>query len=64
VFAGKGQNDQGLQPFAVADFAAVKRVKGSLLCGNILHKLSFAKKDGTEISKVEFFNDKPYGPDF
>ena len=53
-----------MQPFAVSDFAAVKRVKGSQLSSNSIHKLSFSKKDGTEIAKVELCNDKNYGREF
>ena len=41
-------------PIAISDFAAVKRVKGTKSAsGASLHKLTFSKKDGTEIAKVE-----------
>ncbi len=53
-----------MQPFAVSDFAAVKRVKGSQLSGSSIHKLSFSKKDGTEIAKVELCNGEQYGQEF
>ena len=53
-----------MQPFAVSDFAAVKRVKGSLISSNSIHKLSFSKKDGTEIAKVELCNNEQYGQEF
>jgi hypothetical protein len=55
-----------MQAFAIPDYAAVKRVKGTILTNNdwSLHKLSFSKKDGTEITKVELINDSGYGPEF
>jgi hypothetical protein len=65
VFTGKGENDQGLQPFAISDFADVKRVKGKKLeISTSLNKLCFSKKDGTEIAKVELTNESVYGPEF
>ena len=65
VFTSKDENDQGLQPIAISDFADVKRVKGTLLTGgNSLHKLTFSKKDGTEITKVELIDHFGYGPEF
>ena len=60
VFTTKGENDQNMQSFNIADFAMVKRVNGSK--GNsAIHKLSFKKKDGTEIKKLETYNVNPYG---
>jgi hypothetical protein len=55
-----------MQAFAISDYAAVKRVKGTILTNNSwsLHKLSFLKKDGTEITKIELNNDSGYGPEF
>ncbi len=55
-----------MQPFAIPDYAAVKRVKGTILIDNgySLHKLSFSKKDGTEITKVELSDSSGYGPEF
>ena len=53
-----------MQPFAVSDFFAVKRVKGCLIGGSSIHKLSFSKKDGTEIAKVELCVGQQYGPEF
>ena len=65
MFTGKGENDQGLQPFAISDFGAIKRIKGKKLeSGGSLNKLCFSKKDGTEIAKVELTNDFEYGPEF
>jgi hypothetical protein len=67
VFTANDQNDQGLQSFAIPDYSVVKRVKGTQQGGEgsyWLSKLSFGKKDGTEITKVEVDNNKPYGPDF
>ena len=50
-----------MQSFNIPDFAMVKRVNGSKSNGTI-HKLSFKKKDGTEITKVETpWNVNPYG---
>jgi hypothetical protein len=67
VFTANNQNDQGLQSFAIPDYSVVKRVKGTQQGGDSsywLSKLSFGNKDGTEITKVELSNNKPYGPDF
>ncbi len=62
VFTGKGENDQNMQSVNIQDYAIVKRVNGSK--GNCIHKLSFKKKDGTEITKVESgANWDPYGED-
>ena len=41
----------------------IKRIKGTVLQCRHLHKLNFCKKDGTEISKVELCDLKPYGPE-
>ena len=49
-----------MQSFNIPDYAMVKRVNGSK--DNPIHKLSFKKKDGTEITKVETpWNASPYG---
>ncbi len=59
VFTANDQNDQGLQSFAIPDYSVVKRVKGTQQGGDgsyWLSKLSFGKKDGTEITKVEVDN--------
>ena len=54
-----------MQPFLISDYAAVKRVKGTILTnGYSLHKLSFSKTDGTEITKVEICMHSGYGPEF
>ena len=56
-----------MQSFVIPDFSAVKRVKGTqpgANSANWLHKLSFMNKDGTEITKVELADKKPYGPEF
>ena len=59
VFTCTGQDASGLQSFAIPDYSQVKRINGSLqnywLCG-----LSFNKKDGTEITKVETCSN-PFG---
>ena len=51
VFAADGVNTQGLQSFEIPDYSMVKRVKGTQL--GWVHSLSFSKKDGTKILKVE-----------
>ncbi len=51
VFTVKGENDQNMQSVNIQDYAIVKRVNGSK--GSNIHKLSFKKKDGTQITKVE-----------
>jgi hypothetical protein len=62
VFTGKGENDQNMQSVNIQDYAIVKRVNCSQ--GSAIHKLSFKKKDGTEITKVETpWNRDPYGED-
>ncbi len=62
VFTGKGENDQNMQSVNIQDYAIVKRVNGSK--GDCIHKLSFKKKDRTEITKVETeYNGNPYGED-
>ncbi len=62
-FTANGINDQGLQSFDIKDYSTVKRVKGSKLSGSVIHKISFSKQDGTEISQVELLNVQPYGPE-
>jgi hypothetical protein len=66
VLTSNGQDATNLQSFAVTDYSMVKRIKGSELnnSGHPLHKISFGKKDGSEITKVELYNGKPYGPEF
>ncbi len=55
-----------MQPFAISDYAAIKRVKGTILTNDArsLHKLSFSNKDGAEITKVELCDERGYGPEF
>ena len=54
-----------MQPIHISDFAAVKRVKGTVLTAGLsLHKLTFSKKDGTEIAKVELIDQSGYGTEF
>ena len=66
MFTANGQDATNLQSFAIADYSVVKRIKGSEMNngGYPLHKLSFGKRDGSEINKVELCNGKPYGPEF
>ena len=52
LFTGTGQGAQGLQSFAIPDFSQVKRINGTK-SNDWLYGLSFGKKDGTEITKVE-----------
>jgi hypothetical protein len=66
VFTSKGQDETNLQSFFVNDYSLIKRIKGSELnnASHPLHKLSFGKKDGSEITKVELINGRPYGLEF
>ena len=65
VFLCNGQDETNLQSFGIADYSVVKRIKGSKLTDNYsLHKLSFGKRDGSEITKVELHDYLPYGPEF
>jgi hypothetical protein len=58
VFAAKGDDGQGLHSFDIQDFSTVKRVKGTLLRDDIvIHKLSFSRKDGTNITEVSLGDD-------
>ena len=51
-----------MQSFAIPDFADVKRINGKILNDEWgLIKLCFSKKDGSEITKVELNNIRPYG---
>jgi hypothetical protein len=61
VFLASGQDATNLQSFGVADYSVVKKIKGSYN-SNDLSKLNFAKRDGSEIAKVELC-DLPYGPE-
>ena len=60
VFTAKNENDQNMQSFNIHDYAIVKRINGSKGTSAI-HKLSFKKKDGTEITQIETTNWNPYG---
>jgi hypothetical protein len=62
VFLAKGQDATNLQSFGVADYSVVKKIKGSDT-SNQIQKLNFAKKDGSEIDKVELYPSIPYGPE-
>ena len=67
VFISDDVSNKSLKNFAVSDYSLVKRVKGTPQDGghfNNLSKLSFGKKDGTEITKVETDNYTEYGPDY
>ena len=51
-----------MQSFAIPNFADVKIINGKVLDNNwALTKLCFSKKDGSEITNVEFSDRKPYG---
>ena len=52
MFAGNGQGTQGLQSFAIPDYSQVKRINGTVT-NTWLYGLSFGKKDGSQITKVE-----------
>ena len=60
VFTSQGENDEGMQSFNIPDYSLVKSVNGSS-SGWPVHKLSFKKKDGTEITMVETDTRYPYG---
>ena len=66
MFLCNGQDETNLQSFGIADYSLVKRIKGSELNKDDrqIHKLSFSKRDGSEITKVELHNGRPYGPEF
>ena len=55
VFTATGQDAQGLQSFAITDYSQVKRINGSAT-NYCLSRLSFGKKDGSQITKVEYLN--------
>ena len=55
VFTATGQDAQGLQSFAIPDYSQVKRINGTYT-GNWLSHLSFGKKDGSQITKVEYLS--------
>ncbi len=51
-----------MHSFAIKDFSNVKRINGKVLDNDWgLTKLCFSNKDGSEITKVEFNNTRPYG---
>ncbi len=62
MFLASGQDATNLQSFGVADYSVVKKIKGSDT-SNQIQKLNFAKKDGSEIDKVELYPSRPYGPE-
>ncbi len=55
VFTATGQDAQGLQSFAIPDYSQVKRINGTNT-GSWLCHLSFGKKDGSQITKVEYLS--------
>ena len=59
VFLADVQDATNLQSFAIADYSVVKRIKGSD-GSNQLQKLSFSKRDGLDITKVELYESRPY----
>ncbi len=63
LFTAKIQDTKNLQSLTIADYSVIKRVKGSV-GGRVIHKLSFGKKDGSEITKVELSTYEVYGTDF
>ena len=60
VFVATGQDAQGLQSVAIPDYSQVKRINGTRQ-GSWLYGLSFGKKDGTEITKVEMSGGCTFG---
>ena len=65
TIAVSGQDASGMQSIGIPDFSVVKRIKGCQLDGDDrISKLSFSKKDGTLITKIELASGgKPYGPE-
>ena len=64
MFTGKDRDGTNLQSFAVSNYSLVKKIKGSENhVGYPLHKLSFGKRDGSEITKIEMCDSRPYGPE-
>ena len=63
VFSTTDTNDSEMRSFNIPNYSLVKRVNGTEK-GNWLRCLSFNKKDGTEITKVETQTGKPIGPEF
>ena len=61
VFTATGQDAQGLQTVAVPDFSLVKRINGTNQTDWICI-LSFGKKDGTEITKLQL-SSSSHGPE-
>ncbi len=61
VFTATGQDAQGLQSFAIPDYSQVKRINGTATSQWLCH-LSFGKKDGSQITKVEY-NSYSLGPE-
>ena len=65
MFTSLNQNEKNFETFAIADYSLVKRIKGSILSNDNyqLHKLSFSKSDGSETTKLEFRDGRPYAPE-
>ena len=63
VFSTTDTNDSEMRSFNIPNYSLVKRVNGTEK-GNWLRCLSFNKKDGTELTKVETQTGKPIGPEF
>ncbi len=55
VFKATGQDAQGLQSFAIPDYSQVKRINGTGHNCQLCH-LSFGKKDGSQITKLEYYS--------
>ena len=54
-----------MQSITISDYRIVKRIKGCQLGGPFLSKLSFSKKDSTEVKKIELNKGgQPYGQEF
>jgi hypothetical protein len=59
VFTATGHDDRGLKSFDIPDYSLVKRINGTeqnYWRGADLLGLSFAKNDGTEITKISIFH--------
>jgi hypothetical protein len=59
VFKATGHDDQDLKSFEIPDYSVIKRINGTeqnYWRGNSLLGLSFAKKDGTVLTKISLGN--------
>ena len=60
MFTAKLEKDKDMKSVNIQNYAMVKRINGSK-GSSYIHKLSFKKKDGTEITKIEIGIWNSYG---